>query len=130
MALTAAIVVEQPDLSPDESDEYDDSQFKSLAGGMEAVREVDGGLETVKTVLPAIVTVDLRLNEPRYASLPGIMKARKKELKEVPIAETGVSDGLQVETLGLVPPASREAGKTVETVQELVELLHSEAKLI
>ena len=58
------------------------------------------------------------------------MKARKKELKEIPLAEAGASDSLQVETLNLVPPAVREAGKTVETVEELVELLHSEAKLI
>jgi electron transfer flavoprotein alpha/beta subunit len=58
------------------------------------------------------------------------MKARKKELKEIPLAEAGASDSLQVETLTLVPPSVREAGKTVETVDELVELLHSEAKLI
>lgn len=104
--------------------------FSDDKSEVSVTREVDGGLETVSFALPGVITTDLRLNEPRYASLPGIMKARKKELKEVPIAETGVSDGLQVETLGLVPPAAREAGKTVETVQELVELLHSEAKLI
>lgn len=105
-------------------------KFSDDKSEVSVTREVDGGLETVSFALPGVITTDLRLNEPRYASLPGIMKARKKELKEIPLAETGAADTLQVETLGLVPPASREAGKTVETVQELVELLHTEAKLI
>ena len=105
-------------------------EFSDDKSEVSVTREVDGGLETVAFNLPGIVTTDLRLNEPRYASLPGIMKARKKELKEIPLAEAGASDSLQVETLNLVPPAVREAGKTVETVDELVELLHSEAKMI
>jgi electron transfer flavoprotein beta subunit len=105
-------------------------EFSDDKSEVSVTREVDGGLETIAFNLPGIVTTDLRLNEPRYASLPGIMKARKKELKEIPLAEAGASDSLQVETLTLVPPAVREAGKTVETVEELVELLHSEAKLI
>ena len=105
-------------------------EFSDDKSEVSVTREVDGGLETIDFNLPGIVTTDLRLNEPRYASLPGIMKARKKELKEIPLAEAGASDSLQVETLNLVPPAVREAGKTVETVEELVELLHSEAKLI
>ena len=105
-------------------------EFSDDKSEVSVTREVDGGLETIAFNLPGIVTTDLRLNEPRYASLPGIMKARKKELKEIPLAEAGASDSLQVETLSLVPPAVREAGKTVETVEELVELLHSEAKLI
>ena len=105
-------------------------EFRDDKSEVSVTREVDGGLETIAFNLPGIVTTDLRLNEPRYASLPGIMKARKKELKEIPLAEAGASDSLQVETLNLVPPAVREAGKTVETVEELVELLHSEAKLI
>ena len=105
-------------------------EFSDDKSEVSVTREVDGGLETVAFNLPGIITTDLRLNEPRYASLPGIMKARKKELKEIPLAETGASDSLQVETLNLVPPAVREAGKTVETVEELVELLHSEAKMI
>ena len=105
-------------------------EFSDDKSEVSVTREVDGGLETIAFNLPGIVTTDLRLNEPRYASLPGIMKARKKELKEIPLAEAGASDSLQVETLNLVPPAVREAGKTVETVEELVELLHSEAKLI
>ena len=105
-------------------------EFSDDKSEVSVTREVDGGLETLAFNLPGIITTDLRLNEPRYASLPGIMKARKKELKEIPLAEAGASDSLQVETLNLVPPAVREAGKTVETVEELVELLHSEAKMI
>jgi electron transfer flavoprotein beta subunit len=93
-------------------------------------REVDGGLETIAFALPGIITSDLRLNEPRYASLPGIMKARKKELKEIPLAELGVTDPPRVKTHKLSPPAKRSAGRKVETVQELVDLLHTEAKLI
>jgi electron transfer flavoprotein beta subunit len=93
-------------------------------------REVDGGLEDVRVQLPAVVTADLRLNEPRYASLPGIMKARKKELKEIPIAELGVDLTPRVRILSLTPPPKRQAGKKVESVQELVNLLHTEAKVI
>ena len=93
-------------------------------------REVDGGLETLEVSLPAVITSDLRLNEPRYASLPGIMKARKKELKEVPIDSLGVDVTPKVKVLRMTPPPKREAGKKVETVQELVQLLHSEAKVI
>ncbi len=93
-------------------------------------REVDGGLEDIEVQLPAIITADLRLNEPRYASLPGIMKARKKELKEIPIADLGIDTAVQVKTVKLAPPPERQAGKRVETVQELVDLLHTEAKAI
>lgn len=93
-------------------------------------REVDGGLEDVAVQLPAVITADLRLNEPRYASLPGIMKARKKELKEIPIADLGVEQTSKVKVVKLGPPPKREAGKKVESVQELVHLLHTEAKVI
>jgi electron transfer flavoprotein beta subunit len=93
-------------------------------------REVDGGLEDIQIQLPAVITADLRLNEPRYASLPGIMKARKKELKEIPIAELGIDLTPRVKILNLAPPPKRQAGKKVETVQELVQLLHTEAKVI
>jgi electron transfer flavoprotein beta subunit len=94
------------------------------------VREVDGGLETLSFPLPGIVTADLRLNEPRYASLPGIMKARKKELKEIPLAELGVDATPRVKIVKMDPPPKRQAGKKVESVEQLVELLHSEAKVI
>ncbi len=93
-------------------------------------REVDGGLEDIEVQLPAVVTADLRLNEPRYASLPGIMKARKKELKEIPIAELGVDLTPTVKIHHLQPPPKRQAGKKVGSVQELVALLHTEAKVI
>ncbi len=93
-------------------------------------REVDGGLEDVEVQLPAVITADLRLNEPRYASLPGIMKARKKELKEIALADVGVDTTPTVTIRTLQPPPKRQAGKKVGSVQELVELLHSEAKVI
>jgi electron transfer flavoprotein beta subunit len=93
-------------------------------------REVDGGLETLGVALPAIVTADLRLNEPRYASLPGIMKARKKELKEIAIGDLGVDVAPKVKITKLETTPKRAAGRKVESVQELVKLLHDEAKAI
>jgi electron transfer flavoprotein beta subunit len=93
-------------------------------------REVDGGLEDIEVQLPAVVTADLRLNEPRYASLPGIMKARKKEMKEIPLAEVGVDLTPRIKITKLEPPPKRQAGKKVGSVQELVQLLHGEAKVI
>jgi electron transfer flavoprotein beta subunit len=93
-------------------------------------REVDGGLETLEVPLPAIITADLRLNEPRYASLPGIMKARKKEMKELAVADLGVDVTPKVKIVKLETPPKRSAGRKVETVQELVKLLHDEAKAI
>ena len=96
----------------------------------QVTREVDGGLETLEVPLPAVVTADLRLNEPRYASLPGIMKARKKELKEIPVAELGVDTTPRVKTIKLESPPKRQAGRKVESVQELVRVLHDEAKVI
>jgi len=93
-------------------------------------REVDGGLEDIEVQLPGVITADLRLNEPRYASLPGIMKARKKEMKEIPIAEVGVDLTPTVKIQKLEPPPKRQAGKKVGSVQELVQLLHTEAKVI
>ncbi len=104
-----------------------------LAGDQKSVtvmREVDGGLETLSFPLPGIVTADLRLNEPRYASLPGIMKARKKELKEIPVADLGVDVAPKVKVLKMEPPPKRQAGKKVASVEELVNLLHTEAKVI
>jgi len=102
------------------------SDQKSVA----VTREVDGGLETVSFPLPGVITADLRLNEPRYASLPGIMKARKKEMKEIPIAELGIDVKPIVKILKMDPPPKRQAGKKVESVEQLVELLHTEAKVI
>ncbi len=93
-------------------------------------REVDGGLETVALNLPAIITTDLRLNEPRYASLPNIMKARKKTIDNVKPADLGVDPTPRLTVLKVVEPAKRVAGKKVGSVQELVEKLRSEAKVI
>ena len=102
-----------------------------LADGKATVtREVDGGLETLSFPLPAVVTADLRLNEPRYASLPGIMKARKKELKEIPVADLGVDVAPRVKIVKLETPPKRAAGRKVGSVQELVKVLHEEAKVI
>ncbi len=104
-----------------------------LAGDQKSAtvtREVDGGLETVGVPLPAIITADLRLNEPRYASLPGIMKARKKELKEIPVAQLGVDVAPRVKVVKLETPPKRQAGRKVGSVQELVQVLHNEAKVI
>lgn len=99
-------------------------------GKARVVREVDGGQQTVQVPLPAIMTVDLRLNTPRYASLPGIMKARKKEMKEIPVASLGVDVTPKAKVLKLEPPPKRQGGRKVASVQDLVQLLHTEAKVI
>lgn len=93
-------------------------------------REVDGGLQTVKLQLPAIVTTDLRLNEPRYASLPNIMKAKKKPLDVTTPADLGVSVARTVKVLKVEAPAERSAGVKVASVAELVDKLKNEAKII
>ncbi|PHR63562.1 electron transfer flavoprotein subunit beta/FixA family protein [Pseudidiomarina marina] len=99
-------------------------------GSVNVTREVDGGLQTVKLQLPAIVTTDLRLNEPRYASLPNIMKAKKKPLDVTTPDELGVSVTRTVKLLKVEPPAERSAGIKVANVAELVEKLQNEAKVI
>jgi len=93
-------------------------------------REVDGGLQTVCLNLPAIVTTDLRLNEPRYASLPNIMKAKKKPLDVYTPADLGVEPKAHLTVLKVEPPAERQAGVIVEDVDQLVEKLKNEAKVI
>ena len=106
------------------------SKITAGDGSLEVIREVDGGLQTVKVTLPAIVTADLRLNEPRYASLPNIMKAKKKPMEIVSPADFGVDVTPRLKTLKVVEPANREAGVKVETVAELVDKLKNEAKVI
>ncbi|WP_417777911.1 electron transfer flavoprotein subunit beta/FixA family protein [Stutzerimonas xanthomarina] len=93
-------------------------------------REIDGGLQTVALSLPAIVTTDLRLNEPRYASLPNIMKAKKKPLETLTPDALGVTTTSTVKTLKVEAPAARSAGIKVKSVAELVEKLKNEAKVI
>ena len=93
-------------------------------------REVDGGLQTISINLPAVVTSDLRLNEPRYASLPNIMKAKQKPLDVIKSDDLGVDLNPRITTLKVSPPPEREAGIIVETVDQLVEKLKNEAKVI
>ena len=93
-------------------------------------REVDGGLQTIAINLPAVVTSDLRLNEPRYASLPNIMKAKQKPLEVIKSDELGVDLNPRISTLKVSPPPEREAGIIVESVDQLVEKLKNEAKVI
>ena len=93
-------------------------------------REVDGGLETLALSLPAIVTTDLRLNEPRYASLPNIMKARKKPIETIKPADLGVDPTPRLTVLSVAEPPKRQAGQKVGSVAELVAKLRNEAKVI
>jgi electron transfer flavoprotein beta subunit len=95
-----------------------------------ATREVDGGLETVELKAPAVLTVDLRLNQPRYASLPNIMKAKKKPIEQLTPAALGVDAGPRLEVLRVVEPEKRKAGVRVKSAAELVEKLRNEAKVI
>jgi len=97
---------------------------------MTVVREVDGGLETVVLSLPAIITTDLRLNEPRYASLPNIMKARKKPIETVKPVDLGVDPAPRLTVVKVEEPAKRQAGRKVSSVAELVDKLRNEAKVI
>jgi len=106
------------------------SEIKLGDGSAQVTREIDGGLETIKVSLPAVVTVDLRLNEPRYASLPNIMKAKKKPIDMLTPEEVGVDISPRLATLKVVEPPKREAGVKVETVAELVDKLKNEAKVI
>ena len=103
----------------------------AIADGRASVtREVDGGLETVSLTLPAVVTTDLRLNEPRYVTLPNIMKAKKKQLDIVKPEDLGVDVAPRIKTLNVVEPAKRSAGVMVADVKALVEKLKNEAKVI
>ncbi len=97
---------------------------------VKVTREIDGGLQTVALKLPAIVTTDLRLNDPRYASLPNIMKAKKKPLEVLKPEELGVSTASTVTTIKVEAPAARSAGIKVKSVDELVDKLKNEAKVI
>ena len=97
---------------------------------VKVTREIDGGLQTLQLNKPAIVTTDLRLNEPRYASLPNIMKAKKKELTVINVSDLGNDVNPRTELLSVELPPSRDAGIIVESVNELVEKLKNEAKVI
>lgn len=106
------------------------SEVKVEDGKTQVTREIDGGLQTIELKLPAVVTTDLRLNEPRFASLPNIMKAKRKPLDEVALADLGVDTANRTETISVENPPERSEGIKVENVAELVEKLKNEAKVI
>jgi electron transfer flavoprotein beta subunit len=106
------------------------SKLKVEGGNATATREVDGGFETIAFSLPAIISVDLRLNEPRYVTLPNIMKAKKKPLENVKPADLGVDPAPRIKTLRISDPPSRKAGVKVPDVATLVAKLKNEAKCI
>ncbi len=106
------------------------SKVEVADGHVSVTREVDGGLQTVKLALPAVVTTDLRLNEPRYASLPNIMKAKRKPLETVSTDDLGVAVKRTVKLLKVESPAERSAGVKVADVDELVDKLKNEAKVL
>jgi len=106
------------------------SKIELGAGQAKVTREIDGGLETLDLKLPAVLTTDLRLNEPRYASLPNIMKAKKKEIAKLTADELGVDVAPRVEILKVTEPPARQAGVKVESAAELVAKLKNEAKVI
>jgi electron transfer flavoprotein beta subunit len=106
------------------------SEVSVDAGKIKVTREIDGGLQTIELTLPAVVTTDLRLNEPRYASLPNIMKAKRKPLVVKPAADYGVELTSGVKVLKVEAPAQRKGGIKVANVAELVEKLKNEAKVI
>ncbi|MBA7474787.1 Electron transfer flavoprotein subunit beta [subsurface metagenome] len=106
------------------------SKLEVEGSDFKVTREVDGGLQTVKLKGPAIVTTDLRLNEPRYASLPNIMKAKKKPIAEKTVADYGVDIAARLEVLKTTEPAGRKAGVKVKDVAELVSKLKNEAGVL
>ena len=106
------------------------SELAVADGRAEVAREVDGGLEDLSVALPAVFTVDLRLNEPRYPSLPNIMKARQKPLQKTPLAELGVDTAARLELCSVQPPPGRAAGVMVADVGELMDKLRDEAGVL
>ncbi len=106
------------------------SKIEISGGSLEVTREIDGGLETLKITLPAVVSADLRLNEPRYASLPNIMKAKKKTLDVIELDSLGLSLKSHTEILKVSAPPTRIGGVKVDSVLELLEKLQHEAKVL
>ena len=106
------------------------SEIKIEEGNINVTREIDGGLQTIRIKLPAVITTDLRLNEPRYASLPNIMKAKKKVIDVREPKDYDVSLDTQIEILKVSEPVKRDAGVTVETVEELVDKLKNEVGVL
>ena len=106
------------------------SEVKFEDDNLLVTREIDGGLQTLKLTMPSIITTDLRLNEPRYASLPNIMKAKKKEIAEINPEDLNISIEKNIEVVKVSEPSQREAGVKVETIDELVDKLKNEAGVI
>lgn len=106
------------------------SEIKIAEGNINVTREIDGGLQTIRIKLPAVITTDLRLNEPRYASLPNIMKAKKKVIDVREPKDYDVSLDTQIEILKVSEPGKREAGVIVKTVEELVDKLKNEVGVL
>jgi electron transfer flavoprotein beta subunit len=106
------------------------SKLEFKDGGLEVTREVDAGLETIAIKLPAVVSCDLRLNEPRYASLPNIMKAKRKPIDTLSPDELGVDVAPRLKTLKVEEPPTRQSGVRVASVAELVDKLRNEAKVV
>lgn len=141
MGTTGAFVAERLDwaqatvASKEESLESDAEKAKKPAlaiasGQLRVVREIDGGIETLEIALPCVVTCELRLNIPRYASLPGIMKAKKKEIKELTLDAVAPGIISHVEVIKMIPPPERKAGVMVPDIQALVSKLKNEAKVL
>ncbi len=106
------------------------SKVEIDGNNVQVTREIDGGLETLTAEMPAVITTDLRLNEPRYASLPNIMKAKRKPLEELSLGELGLDVATKVNTIKVESPPERQEGVKVETVDQLVDKLKNEAKVI
>jgi electron transfer flavoprotein beta subunit len=106
------------------------SRIEIQDGSAVVTREIDGGLETLKVPLPCVVSTDLRLNEPRYAALPNLMKAKKKPFEELSLEALGVASEVKVRVRGMSLPAGRKAGKKVGSVADLVAALQNEAKVL
>ena len=106
------------------------SKIEVKEKSLEVTREVDEGLETIEVNVPAIITCDLRLNEPRYASLPNIMKAKKKPLEQINASDLGIDINPRIEQIKVEEPPKRKAGIKVASVEELVQKLKNEAKVI
>lgn len=106
------------------------SKLDITGGSAQVTREVDGGLQTIAVTLPAVVTTDLRLNEPRYVTLPNIMKAKKKEIETIPAAGLGLNLAPRLRLVKVADPPGRSAGVKVDSVDVLIDKLKNEAKVI
>ena len=106
------------------------SKLELVNGTAQVTREVDAGIEVINVNMPAVISADLRLNEPRYASLPNVMKAKRKPLDKIELADLGLDTANRLTTLEVMEPPARAAGMIVETVSELVDKLRNEAKVI